>query len=133
MRDSTESQRANRSVLIVEDDETLASLLELYLKREDFRVAVARTCAAAQRALEAESRDLILLDLNLPDGDGLDVLRWVRERDDRTVVIVLTSFRQEEKGTLAFDLGAADFVSKPFRPRELLARVRHTMRRAHPA
>jgi DNA-binding response OmpR family regulator len=121
-----EKDRQRSSILVVEDDVTIADLVQLHLRREGYDVAVAHDCASARADLEANERDLVLLDLQLPDGDGLDVLRWLRARDPVVAVVVCTG--QEGKVVQARDLGANDFVTKPFRPRELLARIRLVLR-----
>jgi two-component system KDP operon response regulator KdpE len=97
-------------------------------------VRIAPNCETATKALEDGAVDLVLLDLMLPDGHGLDLLRWLRDDLGSALpVVVLTAFRQEEKALRAFELGAADFISKPFRPRELVARIQAVVRRTSPA
>ena len=115
------------TVLIVEDDEAVAELVQITLAREGFDVDVAHDCGDARAAVERRDHDLIFLDLKLPDGEGLDVLAWVKERGDTAAVIVMTAFRQEEKALRAYELGAVDFICKPFKPRELLTRARHVL------
>ena len=115
-------------VLIVEDDGSIAELLRIVLERQGYVVSIAPTCETATKALEQGAPSLVLLDLMLPDGNGLDLLRWLRDDMGSSLpVVVLTAFRQEEKALRAFELGAADFVSKPFRPREVVARIQRVL------
>jgi DNA-binding response OmpR family regulator len=115
-------------VLVVEDDNMISKLLSIVLEHHGFEVKVADDYASAATAVQEDEPALILLDLMLPDGNGLDLLRWVRNELGRSVpVVVLTAFRQEDKALRAFELGANDFISKPFRPRELVARVQRVL------
>jgi two-component system phosphate regulon response regulator PhoB len=115
-------------VLVVEDDNMISKLLSIVLEHQGYEVQIADDYAAATSALEGSNPSIILLDLMLPDGNGLDLLRWLRDDLHRSVpVVVLTAFRQEDKALRAFELGANDFISKPFRPRELVARVQRVL------
>jgi DNA-binding response OmpR family regulator len=115
-------------VLVVEDDSMISKLLSIVLEHHGFEVRVADDYASAVEGLEQEHPSLILLDLMLPDGNGLDLLKWLRDdKGDAVPVVVLTAFRQEDKALRAFELGANDFISKPFRPRELVARVQRVL------
>ena len=119
------------SVLLVEDEENLASLVGAYLEQEGYRVIPVVTGADALRAIETESVRLVVLDLNLPDMDGLDVCRQIRARS--AVPIVMLTARDEEADRLAgLETGADDYIGKPFSPRELVARMRAVLRRAEP-
>ncbi len=117
-------------VVVVEDDPNISDLVELYLRRDGFRVYQA---ADGNRGLEVISErrpDLIVLDIGLPgDVDGLDVCRQVRT-DSKTPVIFLTARDDEIDRVLGLELGADDYVTKPFSPRELVARVKAVLRRA---
>lgn len=113
--------------LVVEDDVTIAELVARVLRPEGFIVTVTHDCASARAAIEEVEHDVVFVDLKLPDGDGLDLLAWFKEQDHRGAVIVMTAFRQEDKALRAYDLGAQDFVAKPFKPRELLTRARHVI------
>ncbi|MCC7011858.1 MAG: response regulator transcription factor [Planctomycetes bacterium] len=116
-------------VLVVEDEEAMAVGLEYALVREGYEVAVARDGAAALEALRKSAPDLVLLDVMLPRRSGFDVLAQLR-RDGREVpVILLTAKNQEVDKLHGFDLGADDYVTKPFSLVELLARVRARLRR----
>ncbi len=116
-------------ILLVEDEKKLAELLAAYLKEEGFQVEVAETLGTAQIMLETEP-ELVILDLTLPDGNGLDLLRQIRASGSRLPVIVLTARVAELERILGLELGADDYVTKPFSSRELLARVRAILRRA---
>ena len=119
------------SVLLVEDEENLASLVRAYLEKENYRVISVVTGAEALRAIEAEPVRLVVLDLNLPDMDGLDVCRQIRTRS--SVPVVMLTGRDEEADRLAgLDSGADDYIGKPFSPRELVARMKAVLRRAEP-
>jgi DNA-binding response OmpR family regulator len=111
--------------MVVEDDDSIAEPLEEGLRREGFTVHRVATAAAA---LEAEPGDLVLLDLGLPDGDGLDVCRALRRRSD-IPIIVITARGEEVDRVVGLELGADDYVVKPFGFRELVARMRAVLRR----
>ena len=119
------------SVLLVEDEENLASLVRAYLEQEGYRVIPAATGAEALRAIEAEPVRLVVLDLNLPDMDGLDVCRQIRARSS-VPVVMLTARDQEADRLAGLETGADDYIGKPFSPRELVARMRAVLRRAEP-
>ena len=107
-------------ILLVEDENAIAEPLAEGLRREGFAVERAATAAEALAAAEA---DLVLLDLRLPDGDGLDVCRRLRERSD-VPIIVVTARGEEADRVVGLELGADDYVVKPFGLRELIARIR---------
>ena len=112
-------------ILLVEDEDSIAEPLVAGLRREGYDVDRAATVAAA---LAAAPADLVLLDLRLPDGDGLDVCRALRERGD-TPIIVVTARGEEADRVVGLELGADDYVVKPFGLRELIARIRAVTRR----
>src|SRR5437763_7142918 len=112
-------------ILVVEDEDSIAEPLVTGLRREGFDVARAATAAAA---LASEPTDVVLLDLRLPDGDGLDVCRELRARSD-VAIIVVTARGEESDRVVGLELGADDYVVKPFGLRELIARIRAVMRR----
>ena len=120
-------------ILIVEDDETIAVPLARGLEREGFSVERAASGASALEAVEADGDepDLVLLDLGLPDVDGLEVCRRLRARSD-VPVIVVTARSEEVDRVVGLELGADDYIVKPFGFRELVARIRAVMRRRHP-
>jgi DNA-binding response OmpR family regulator len=112
-------------ILLVEDDDSIAQPLTDGLRREGFAVERAATGA---EALAAEPADLVLLDLRLPDIDGLDVCRQLRERSDMPIIVV-TARGEESDRVVGLELGADDYVVKPFGLRELIARIRAVSRR----
>ncbi len=115
-------------VLVVEDAPEFAQMLTAILRKANHRVRTATTIADALEALRATPPDLVVLDLTLPDGDGLDLCRAIRDRS--TAYILVVSGRDEEiDKLLGFKLGADDYVTKPFSPRELAARVEALLRR----
>lgn len=117
-----------KKVLIVEDDRNTARLVELYLQKDGYRVAVA---ADGKTGLELARRtrpDLAILDVMLPEMDGLEVCRQLRE-ESSLPIILLTARSTEDDKLAGLDLGADDYVTKPFSPRELVARVRAVLRR----
>jgi two-component system, OmpR family, response regulator RegX3 len=112
-------------ILVVEDEDAIADPLVVGLRREGYDVS---RVATGEGALEAPSADLVLLDLRLPDLDGLDVGRRLRERS-RVPIIVLTARGEEADRVVGLELGADDYVVKPYGLRELIARIRAVMRR----
>jgi len=119
------------SVLLVEDEENLASLVTAYLEQEGYRVISVGSGAEALRAIEREPVRLVVLDLTLPDMDGLDVCRQIRTRS--SVPVVMLTARDEVTDRLAgLESGADDYIGKPFSPRELVARMHAVLRRADP-
>ena len=118
-------------VLVVDDDEQVRTLVAWQLEAEGFGVTGAADGAAALQAVETDPPDLIVLDLSLPHVDGLDVLTRLR-RTSKIPVIVLTGRGGETDRIVGLDLGADDYLVKPFSPGELAARVRSVLRRATP-
>src|SRR6187455_2869823 len=121
-----------KRVLVVEDEADLALGLRLNLEAEGFEVDVAGDGDAALRRTREARYDLVLLDLRLPKRDGTEVLREMRAAGDRTAVICLTARAEERDRVLGLDLGADDYVTKPFSVAELMARVRAVLRREAP-
>lgn len=121
------------TVLVVEDNRTLAFGLSHHLERDGFEVAVAYTGEGALRAARRLRPDLIVLDFMLPDIDGLEVLRILRAEGMPSPVLMLTARSGEEDVVRAFVVGVDDYVRKPFRIREVLARIRALLRRAQGA
>ena len=115
-------------ILLVEDDSRLAEMLSEYLSQAGFRITVVALGAAALQQLSDAEYDAIVLDLMLPDMDGLDVCRQVRTRSD-TPVLMLTGRGDAVDRIVGLELGADDYLPKPFQPRELLARLRAILRR----
>ena len=114
---------------MIEDEESISEPLAAALGREGFDVAVVGTAAEGREAFRAQTPDLVLLDVMLPDGDGKDVLRAIRSAS-RTPVIMVTARGEELERVLGLELGADDYVTKPFSAAELAARVRAVLRRA---
>lgn len=120
---------AGQLVLIVEDEPDIAELLEAYLRREHFRTERAATGSAAVQLHRTARPDLVLLDVNLPEFDGFEVLRLIRETAG-TPVIMVTAFAEDLDKLLGLKMGADDYVVKPFSPLEVVARVKAVLRRA---
>lgn len=120
----------NGDILVVDDEASVVEVVALYLKREGFTVRVARDGRSALEAIQEKRPALIVLDLMLPEVDGLEILR--RVRDDATSdvpIIMLTARRQETDRIYGLELGADDYVTKPFSPAELVSRVKAVLRR----
>jgi len=118
-----------KTVLVVEDDEDIRDLIVEQLARDNYRLLAAPDIGGLRRICAAETVDLIVLDLNLPDGDGLALCRDLRARDISTPVIMVTARGSAIDRVLGLELGADDYLTKPFEPRELMARVRNLLRR----
>jgi len=118
-------------ILVVEDEPAIAESIAYSLRRDGYLTTVASTCAAAER--ELASADLIILDLMLPDGSGFDLIGQARKNPTPPAIIVLSSRDGEADRVAALETGADDYVTKPFSPREIVARVRAVLRRASPA
>jgi DNA-binding response OmpR family regulator len=119
------------TILLVEDEEDIASLVRAYLERDGFSVVWATRGTEGLAALEHHEVRLAILDLQLPDADGFDVCRAIRSSS--TLPVVMLTARDEEVDRVAgLELGADDYVTKPFSPRELTARVRAVLRRVDP-
>ena len=121
-----------RMVLLVEDEETITVPLTEALAREGFRTETAGTLAAGLEIARGQRPDLVLLDVMLPDGSGFDLLRELRD-GERMPVIMLTARGDEADRVLGLELGADDYVVKPFSARELVARIRAVLRRTSAA
>jgi DNA-binding response OmpR family regulator len=119
---------ANYAVLVVDDDRKIVDLVRLYLEKDGYQVFVAYDGLSALDIARQKRPDLIVLDLLLPDLDGLDVCRILRSESD-VPIIMLTAKVTEADRLTGLDLGADDYVTKPFSPRELIARVRAVLRR----
>ena len=116
-------------ILLVEDDTTLAYGLEFTLKNEGFEVVTANTLVTARSVYKRERFDLILLDLKLPDGTGYDFCKEIR-KDSKVPVIFLTACDEEVNIVLGLDIGGDDYITKPFRIRELISRIKAVLRRS---
>ncbi|HEY5595822.1 MAG TPA: response regulator transcription factor [Candidatus Bipolaricaulota bacterium] len=121
-----------QKVLVVDDEAKLVRLIQAYLQEAGFKVVTAFDGSQALQQFERESPDLIVLDLMLPQLDGLEVARRVRQKSN-VPIIMLTARVAETERVVGLELGADDYVTKPFSPRELVARVRAVLRRgSHP-
>jgi DNA-binding response OmpR family regulator len=119
------------TILLVEDESDIASVVRAYLERDGFRVVWAARGTEGLQALEQHDVRLAILDLRLPDTDGFDLCRAIRSTSSLPVVM-LTARDEEVDRITGLELGADDYVTKPFSPRELVARVRAVLRRAEP-
>jgi DNA-binding response OmpR family regulator len=115
--------------MVVDDETRLVSLVESYLKQEGYRVVTAHNGCEALSVANREKPDLIILDLMMPEMDGYEFMRQHRA-DHNTPIILLTARVDDDERVIGLELGADDYVTKPFRPRELTARVRAVLRRA---
>ncbi len=118
-----------KTVLLVEDDKTIVMGLEYTLRQEGYDVIVCCNAAQAEKAVDASRFDIAILDLSLPDGSGYDICRRIKARGD-TPVVFLTACDDEVNVVMGLDMGADDYITKPFRIRELLSRLRTVLRRA---
>ena len=110
-------------ILIVEDDTTFAVMLQTWLSKKKFSVVSVSGIAAAKKTLIESSVDLVLCDLRLPDGDGIDLLEWVSNRNVNVPLIVMTSYAAIPSAVQAMKLGARDYISKPVNPEDLLQKI----------
>jgi DNA-binding response OmpR family regulator len=117
------------TVLVVDDEPMIREIVAGYLEREGYSTLEAADGNRARELLEQEAPDLVVLDVMLPGTDGLELCRWIRSRS-RLPVIMLTARGEESDRIVGLELGADDYVTKPFSPRELAARVRTVLRRA---
>ena len=124
---STKSQ----TVLIVEDEQSIASFVSLYLKKEGYDVRTAATGGEALAQAASGDVSLIILDLMLPDIDGIDVCRRIRQRSE-VPILMLTARDEDVDKIIGLEVGADDYLTKPFNPRELVARVKSILRRTAP-
>jgi DNA-binding response OmpR family regulator len=115
-------------VLVVEDESSIAEVVSLYLKRAGFGVQVVSDGKQAMSAFQRQQPDFVILDLMLPEVDGLTLTRWLRDRSN-VPIIMLTARRSEADRIAGLEMGADDYVVKPFSPQELVSRVRAVMRR----
>lgn len=115
-------------ILAVDDDEPVRELLTSYLTSEGYRVSTAPDASTALATLNSETIDLVVCDLRLPDGDGLGLIRQIRN-ESQVPVIILSVKDQDVDRIVGLELGADDYLTKPFNPRELLARIKAVLRR----
>ena len=120
-----------KTVLLIDDEPAITESLDFALVRAGFKTLTAHTLGEANTIIAKDTVDLVVLDISLPDGNGLDWLRTLRTRS-RTPVIILSSHDETIDHVVGLELGADDYVDKPFSPRELTARVRAVLRRHEP-
>ncbi len=116
-------------ILVVDDDPEIRKLLARYIESQGFRVQLAASCRELNDKLATHHIDLIVLDVMLPDGSGLDVCRDLRARRANVPIILLTALKEDVDRIIGLEIGADDYLGKPFNPRELIARVRAVLRR----
>jgi two-component system OmpR family response regulator len=116
-------------LLVVDDDEEIRDLLARYLSEHGFRMVTAADGTAMRAVLSTQSIDLVILDLMLPGEDGLSLCRWLRS-ESATPIIMLTARIDQTERVVGLEVGADDYITKPFDPRELVARIRAVLRRS---
>ncbi|MBR0858026.1 response regulator transcription factor [Bradyrhizobium liaoningense] len=116
-------------ILIVDDDLEIRKLLARYIKEQGFRVQLASRCAEVRERIATNQIDLIVLDVMLPDGSGLDLCRDLRSTRSNIPIILLTALKEDVDRIIGLEIGADDYLGKPFNPRELVARIRAVLRR----
>jgi two-component system phosphate regulon response regulator OmpR len=116
-------------ILVVDDDPEIRKLLARYIESQGFRVLLAATCRELRERLATHQVDLIVLDVMLPDGSGLDLCRDLRAQRSKVPIILLTALKEDVDRIIGLEIGADDYLGKPFNPRELIARVRAILRR----
>ena len=121
---------ATPHILIVDDNREIRDLLAKYLRKHTLRITIAKDAGEARRALKTSAIDLIVLDIMMPGEDGLSLARHVRETGD-TPFILLTALTEDTDRIIGLELGADDYVTKPFNPRELVARIKAVLRRTN--
>jgi DNA-binding response OmpR family regulator len=119
------------TILVVEDETSIASFVAAYLRNAGYAVKTAATAQAALIQLAGDSPALVILDLNLPDGDGVELCRRIRKTSD-VPILMLTARDEDIDKIIGLEVGADDYMTKPFNPRELVARVKSILRRAAP-
>jgi DNA-binding response OmpR family regulator len=120
-----------QSVLVVEDEASIASFVSLYLKNAGYDVSTAASGSEALSSLERSQPSLVVLDLMLPDIDGIEICRRIRQKSDLPI-LMLTARDEDVDKIIGLEVGADDYMTKPFNPRELVARVKTILRRAMP-
>ncbi len=116
-------------ILVVDDDPEIRKLLARYVESQGFRVLLAASCRELRDQLATHHVDLIVLDVMLPDGSGLDLCRDLRAQRSKVPIILLTALKEDVDRIIGLEIGADDYLGKPFNPRELIARVRAVLRR----
>jgi two-component system, OmpR family, alkaline phosphatase synthesis response regulator PhoP len=124
-----QSMEARKKILVVEDEEEILDIMRRYLERDNYAVIATMNGAEALQMLKKETPDLIILDLMLPGMDGLEIIRELR-KDSSLPVLIVSARGEETDRVVGLELGADDYVTKPFSPRELMARVKALIRRS---
>jgi two-component system phosphate regulon response regulator OmpR len=132
VRPEKEMTRTTQKILVVDDDARLRDLLRRYLGENGYSVFVAENAQAMNRLWQRERYDLLILDLMMPGEDGLSVMRRLRGANDPTPIIMLTAKGEDVDRIVGLEMGADDYLPKPFNPRELLARINAVLRRRGP-
>ncbi|WP_321338445.1 response regulator transcription factor [Breoghania sp.] len=118
-------------ILVVDDDQEICTLLGRYLTEQGFRITLAQSRQEFEKAIADSEPDLIVLDVMLPDGSGLDICRAMRNRSPSVPVILLTALKEDVDRIIGLEIGADDYLAKPFNPRELTARIKAVLRRTN--
>ena len=118
-----------RNIIMVEDDSTIAFAVKYAVEQESFNLDIAENLENARKIVNSKEYDLILLDVMLPDGNGYEFLKQLREHDEDTPVIFLTACDEEVNIVMGLDIGGDDYITKPFRVRELISRINAILRR----
>lgn len=121
--------QTNPSILVVDDDPEIRKLLARYIESQGFRVLLAANCHELQERLATHQIDLVVLDVMLPDGSGLDLCRDLRAQRSNVPIILLTALKEDVDRIIGLEIGADDYLGKPFNPRELVARIKAVLRR----
>lgn len=128
----TQTNAPKAKLLVVDDDQRLRDLLRRYLTEQGYQVTVAENAQAMNKLWLRERFDLLVLDLMLPGEDGLSICRRLRGASDKTAIIMLTAKADDVDRIIGLEMGADDYLPKPFNPRELLARINAVLRRKTP-
>lgn len=115
------------SILIVEDDITFSLMLTTWLSKKGFTVKSVSSVADAKRKIEEETFDLVLSDLRLPDSDGIDLLKWMKNNHLSLPLIMMTGYAEIQTAVQAMKSGASDYIAKPLNPEELLNKIRESL------
>ena len=118
-----------KNILMVEDDSTIAFAVKYAVEQEGFNLDISENLENARKIVNSKEYDLILLDVMLPDGNGYEFLKQLREHDEDTPVIFLTACNEEVNIVMGLDIGGDDYITKPFRVRELISRINAILRR----
>jgi two-component system, OmpR family, response regulator len=116
-------------ILVVDDDPEIRKMLARYIEAQGFRVLLASSCGELRERIATNRIDLVVLDVMLPDGSGLDACRDLRAQRNTTPIILLTALKEDIDRIIGLEMGADDYLGKPFNPRELVARIRAVLRR----